>query len=54
MFYKFKIVKDGLKFLGTSRVSEEYKKNIIYISESDIGKISPEIITNPSSLKEVI
>lgn len=53
MFYKFKIVKDGLKFLGTSRISEN-KKNIIYISESDIGKISPEIITNPSSLKEVI
>lgn len=50
MFFKFKIVKDGLKYLGTCNVADN-KKNIIYMTEEDLNKISPEVITNFNSIK---
>lgn len=53
MYYMFKIVKSGLKFLGTSK-ADEGKKNVIYINQDDLKKISKEVITNLSRLREVL
>lgn len=53
MFFKFKIVKDGLKFLGKAN-SQGLEKNIVYVSEADLDRLSPEVITNLNTLKEVI
>lgn len=52
MFYVFKIVKSGLKFMGYSK-TQENEKNTIYITRDDLNKISPEIITNPNAMKGV-
>ena len=40
MFYKFKITKTGLKFLGKTSTEKE-KKGILYLTEQDIERLSP-------------
>ena len=52
MFYRMKIVKSGLRYLGISLVKKD-EKGIIYLTEQELDKISPEVITNPKAIKEV-
>lgn len=48
----FKIMKSGLKFIGTSNVQES-KKNVFYATKEELTKISPETIINFNAIKEV-
>lgn len=52
MFYMFKIMKSGLKFLGKTKIQNN-KKNILYVTEDELNKISPEVITNLKDLGEI-
>lgn len=52
MFYMFKITKTGLKYLGISPV-EKKEKNILYATESDLGQIAIDSITNIKDIKDL-
>lgn len=53
IFYKFKLLKTGLKYLGTSEI-EKNKKGILYVNEGDLDKLSIEVIINPKDMKEIL
>lgn len=52
MYYKFKLVKTGLKYLGTSDVAKN-KKGILYVNEDELSQIAPDAITNIKALKDL-
>lgn len=52
MFYKMKIVKAGLRYLGVSLTKKD-EKGIIYLTEQEMARIAPEVITNPKAMKEI-
>lgn len=49
MFYMFKIMKTGLKFLDKVK-TQDNRKNVLYLTEEELNKISPEVITNPKDM----
>lgn len=53
MYYKFKLVKTGLKYLGTSDVAKN-KKGILYVTADELDKLAPEVITNPKDMKGIV
>jgi len=52
MFYKMKIVKSGLRYLGLSLTKKD-EKDIVYLTEQEMARIAPEVITNPKAMKEI-
>lgn len=52
MYYKFKILKTGLRFLGISPVEKD-KKDILYVNEKDLYKIAVDSITNIKDIKDL-
>lgn len=53
MFYMFKIMKSGLKFIDKVK-TQDNRKNILYLTEDEIEKISPEVITNFKDMKGIV
>lgn len=52
MYYKFKLVKSGLKYLGVSSTSKN-KKGILYVNDDELSKIAIDSITNISDIKDL-
>lgn len=52
MFYKFKLMKAGLKYIGTSDVAKN-KKGILYVSEDELNQLAVDAITNIKDVKNM-
>ena len=52
MYYKFKLVKTGLKYLGTSEVAKN-KKGILYVNEDELSQLAVDAITNIKDVKDM-
>lgn len=52
MYYKFKLVKTGLKYLGTSDVAKN-KKGILYVNEDELNQLAVDAITNIKDVKDL-
>lgn len=53
MYFKFKIGKNGLKFMGQVNSIED-GQNIICITQEELKRINPTSIVNYSKLQKVI